>query len=66
MNLIKGYRVMNNLTQKDLASKLNISRQAYSEKERGNVPFKDSEKVFLRDLFKETDPNVTIDKIFFD
>ncbi|SLM85392.1 helix-turn-helix transcriptional regulator [Vagococcus fluvialis] len=65
MNRVAGYRVALKLKQSDMANKLNISRQAYSEKERGNVPFKDSEKIFLKELFKQVDSNVTIDLLFF-
>ena len=49
LNRVAGYRVALKLKQSDMANKLNISRQAYSEKERGNVPFKDSEKIFLKE-----------------
>ncbi|HCM89314.1 MULTISPECIES: helix-turn-helix transcriptional regulator [Vagococcus] len=65
LNRVAGYRVALKLKQSDMANKLNISRQAYSEKERGNVPFKDSEKIFLKELFKQVDSNVTIDLLFF-
>lgn len=65
LNRVAGYRVALRLKQSDVAKKLNISRQAYSEKERGNIPFKDSEKVFLKELFKEVDKNITIDTLFF-
>lgn len=65
MNRIAGYRVTLGLKQDDLATKLGISRQAYSEKERGNIPFKDSEKEYMKELFKKVDPSITIDKIFF-
>lgn len=65
MNRVAGYRVMLRLKQQDLADKLNISRQAYSEKERGNIPFKDSEKIIIRELFKSVDSTLTIDQLFF-
>lgn len=53
------------LTQADLAKRLKISRQAYHLKEKGNIPFKDNEKVLIRDLVKSVIPNITIDEIFF-
>ena len=62
---IAGYRVMLELTQADLAKRLKISRQAYHLKEKGNIPFKDNEKVLIRDLVKSVIPNITIDEIFF-
>lgn len=65
MNFIRGYRIMMNLTQEEMAKKLNVSRQAYSEKERGNIPFNDVEKVKIKNIFREIDEEITIDKIFF-
>ncbi|WP_265460079.1 helix-turn-helix transcriptional regulator [Enterococcus sp. HY326] len=65
MNKVAGYRVMVGMKQKEMATILNISRQAYSEKERGNIPFKDSEKEIMKEKFKLVNPNVTIDEIFF-
>lgn len=65
MKRIAGYRVTLGLKQADMAKRLGISRQAYSEKERGNIPFKDSEKESMKELFKKADPSITIDKIFF-
>lgn len=65
MRKIAGYRVMMNMTQKDVADYLSISRQAYSEKERGNVPFNDCEKQLLKKLFVAVDSNVSIDSLFF-
>ncbi|MBM7690208.1 hypothetical protein BCR24_15570 [Enterococcus ureilyticus] len=64
-NKLIGYRAMLNFTQEDMAKKLGISRQAYSEKERGKIPFKDSEKRLIKSLIKEMNPIVTIDEIFF-
>ena len=65
MNKVAGFRVMLGLKQSDVANTLNISRQAYSEKERGKIPFKDSEKMILKEKFKLIDSNITIDDIFF-
>lgn len=65
MKVIAGYRVMMGLTQKEMARYLGISRQAYSEKERGNVPFNDNEKISLRNLFREVDADLSIDRLFF-
>lgn len=65
-NIIAGYRVYLGMTQKDVADYLNISRQSYSNKERGYRRFNDQEKIMLRKLFQEVDETLTIDKIFFD
>lgn len=51
--------------QSDIADLVNISRQSYSEKERGNIPFKDTEKVIIRDYFRSNlFSSITIDDIF--
>lgn len=65
MRKIAGYRVMMNKTQQDIANYLSISRQAYSEKERGKTSFNDREKRMLKELFLPIDPNVSIDSLFF-
>ncbi|GAB2499602.1 transcriptional regulator [Alkalibacterium psychrotolerans] len=65
MDKVKGYRVWLGLTQKEMASKLGISRQAYSDKENGKYSFNDREKEIIRDLFKEVSNDITIDEIFF-
>lgn len=53
------------MTQKNMAELLHISRQAYSEKERGHVPFKDSEKIKILALYKTIDSRITIESLFF-
>lgn len=65
MNKVAGYRIMLGLKQGDMANLLKISRQAYSEKERGNIPFKKSEMIILKELFRTANRSVTIDEIFF-
>lgn len=65
LNKVAGYRVMLGLKQSEIASQMNISRQAYSQKENGKIPFKDSEKIFLKNKLKILQPNITIDEIFF-
>jgi putative transcriptional regulator len=52
-------RKKNNVTQKELASKLNISNKAYSYKELGKTEFTMNEMFIIADYFKEK-----IDKIF--
>ena len=62
---VKGYRVMVGLTQQELASKLGISVQSYRNKEKGRVAFKDSEKIFIRDLFGRVVKGITLEDLFF-
>ena len=66
MQRIKGYRVMLNLSQQDVAKELGISRQSYWSKENGRTSFNDKEKTKIRDLFRKTGIPVTIDSLFFD
>lgn len=56
---------MLNLSQEKLGDYLGISKQTYSLKEIGKVSFNDKEKSQLLDLFKQIDPNLTIDYLFF-
>lgn len=65
MNKIVGYRKMLGETQKSMAKHFNISAQSYWQKEKGNVPFSDKEKVIFKNLLKPIFPNITIDEIFF-
>ena len=62
---VKGYRVMVGLTQQELASKLGISVQSYRNKEKGRVAFKDSEKIFIRELFCKVVEGITLEDLFF-
>ena len=65
MNYLKGYRIVLGLSQSDMAKKLGISRQAYSEKERGNVPFKDSEKLSILKMYRQIEKSIDLYDIFF-
>lgn len=56
---------MLNFNQREMAFKMNISLQSYSNKERGLVSFKDSEKILFKELLIQIFPNITIDDIFF-
>lgn len=62
---IAGYRKMLGLTQKEMAAKFGISSTAYIKKEHGKTPFTDKEKVLFRDMVKDIDKDITIEKIFF-
>lgn len=65
LNKVAGYRTMLGIKQKDMALKLGISSQSYSNKENGKTPFNDLEKLKLRKIFKKIDNNISIDEIFF-
>lgn len=62
---VKGYRIMVGLTQQELASKLGISVQSYRNKEKGRVAFKDSEKIFIKELFGKVVEGITLEDLFF-
>lgn len=62
---IKGYRNMLNMTQEELGGKLGLTKQAYSNKERGKSEFTDREKIQIKELLQPMFPAVTIDDIFF-
>ncbi len=62
---IKGYRNMLNLTQTELGKELGLTKQSYSNKERGKREFTDKEKKKMKDLLLPIFPDVTIDDIFF-
>ncbi len=56
---------MLNLSQNEMAVKLNISKQSYHNKEIGKTEFSDSEKQTIKELLKSEFPKITIDDIFF-
>lgn len=65
INKIAGYRANLSLTQVEMADYLNILPQSYSNKERGETAFKDSEKIKIKNLLLPHFPGITIDDIFF-
>ncbi|NDP98667.1 hypothetical protein GZ146_07835 [Staphylococcus aureus] len=65
-NKVSNYRRYIGLTQNQRANNLKISVTAYRNKERGITPFKDSEKVFIKNkLIENGIKDITIDDIFF-
>lgn len=64
-NKIAGYRKMLGLTQKGMADKMGISKQAYFLKEKGETAFSDKEKQLFKNLLLPIFPEITIDAIFF-
>lgn len=65
INKVAGYRRMLGMTQKEIASYLDITSQSYSNKERGRTSFNDQEKMKLKKLFNKIDNKFTIGEIFF-
>lgn len=65
MSKIESYRKFIGYTQNSMAELLNISTQAYRNKEKGITPFKDSEKVVIKNEIKNKGfKEITIDEIF--
>ena len=62
---IRGYRNMIGKTQKDMAEIFEISKQAYSAKERGNTRFSNEEMIMIKEMLLPMFPGITIDEIFF-
>ena len=65
INKVKGYRNMLGLSQKEMAKKLNISINAYRNKENGKVEFRDNEKIIIKEMILPLFPEVTLEEIFF-
>lgn len=66
MKNIVRFRKFLGFTQEDVSKKLNISVQAYRNKEAERTAFKDSEKIMIKRLFNENGlDDLTIDDIFF-
>ena len=67
MSKVESYRKFIGYTQKQMSTLLNISTQAYRNKEKGITPFKDTEKIVIKNKLVENGFNdITIDEIFFD
>lgn len=63
---VSNYRRFIGYTQMQMANSLGISVQAYRNKEKGITPFKDSEKIIIKDKLQNKGfSEVTIDDIFF-
>ncbi|HDD0422713.1 TPA: helix-turn-helix transcriptional regulator [Staphylococcus aureus] len=66
INKVSNYRKFMGLTQQEMADYLSISVQAYRKKEKNFTPFKDVEKLLIRDKVKKYGfLDITIDDIFF-
>ncbi|HEA0021266.1 hypothetical protein [Staphylococcus aureus] len=65
-NKVRNYRSYIGLTQNQMANNLKISVTAFRNKEKGITPFKDSEKVLIKNILIENGiKEITIDDIFF-
>lgn len=62
---IKDYRVLMKMTQQNVADQFGISKQAYSQKERGVIKFTHDQMIGFKMLVNRVDPTATIDDIFF-
>ncbi|MGF0046914.1 helix-turn-helix transcriptional regulator [Streptococcus hyointestinalis] len=62
---VRGYRNMLGKTQKQMGKELGISEQSYCNKEKGRVPFKDSEKMIFKTLLLPLFPDIKLEDIFF-
>lgn len=59
--LRRGYAI----PQEYIAKKLGISRKTLSKKENGQGDFTKTEMVIYADVLKKYDPQLTVEKIFF-
>lgn len=62
---LKGYRTMLDLTQEQMANKLNITCRSYNDKEMGKKYFKYEEMLKIKEIVKGIKPDITIDELFF-
>ena len=65
MSKLRGYRVMLGLTQQQMADKLGISLQSYNNKELRKTPFNDRERLAIKSMVAEIEPDITIDELFY-
>lgn len=63
LNKVKGYRVMTNLTQEEMARIIGIKRRAYIDKENGIRTFSVQELIIIRDTLNEKGINVSLDDL---
>lgn len=63
LNKVKGYRVMANLTQEEMAQVVGLQRRAYIDKENGTRLFTVAELIAIRDTLNEKGINVSLDDL---
>ncbi|CUY00377.1 hypothetical protein [Staphylococcus epidermidis] len=65
-NKVRNYRRYIGLTQNQMANDLKVSVTAFRNKEKGITPFRDSEKLIIKNkLIEHGLKDITIDDIFF-
>ncbi|WP_436860182.1 helix-turn-helix transcriptional regulator [Staphylococcus caeli] len=64
-NLVKGYRCAIGLSQKEMASKIDVSINTYAEKENGKRDFTRLEMKRYKCVLDEYDVSVDIAEIFY-
>ena len=50
--ILATYMTLHGLNQKDMADLLDVTRQTFNYKINGRIPFKDTEKILIAELFK--------------
>lgn len=63
INKVKGYRVMVNLTQEELAKKLGIALRSYQNKEQGITKFTVDELKAIKNIIAEQGVEIAIDDL---
>jgi transcriptional regulator len=48
-----------------MADKLDISLQSYNNKETKKTAFNDKERLAIKSMVSEVEPNITIDELFY-
>lgn len=64
-NLIKGYRVALGFTQSQMAEKLSLSTNSYSDKEKGKRTFTATEIKKYCEILEDNKIDVDVKEIFF-
>lgn len=63
MNKVRGYRVMCNMTQDDMALVLGMSKRTYLDKESGKREFTLTEFKKIKEIINDKGINVTLDDL---
>ena len=63
LNKVKGYRVMANITQDEMASVIGLQRRSYIDKENGVREFTVKELTAIRDTLNNKGIDITLDDL---